>query len=539
MVDHNTKNSKVDHDLPENIYQREKSKFDWRVLFLFIILIATTIVAVFVNQDVTHEDTTKDFLNAIDIDNGDLKINWDHYQTVDIELSESIVINKSGTYHLTGNLQNGSITVDAHVGEVRLILDNVTINNLAGPAIYCSTAEDLVIELIGENNLSDSYKYSSVYSDDVKGAIYSRADLIFSGNGSLNLVANHEDGIVGKDDLKFINGSYYITSADDAIRGTDSVYIIDGNFILNSTADAIKTTDETNFGKGYILVEKGNFNITSNAKGLKATHNIIIQDGEFSIESHDDAIHSDNYIGIIGGNLSINASDDAIHANSKLIIDDGTITVSQAHEGLEAQVVIINSGTIDLITTDDGINAGGGANQSTTNNPRSEMFNVDENCIIAINGGNIHISASGDGIDSNGWLYINDGTIIVDGPIHDGNGALDTGMGIIAKGGEIIALGSSGMAESLSKTSTINNISVYFKKEQSPNTLIEITDSENQTILSYTSAKKFSHLVAGTPKFKLAEKYTIYLNNKKYQDFITSDITTIIGNSSTNFDIKK
>ena len=513
---------------------RNRFKFDWRALLGVLVLIGVIVVAIIINnQDST--DSIEEMSKTIDVDNGDLKINWDRYATKDIELSDSLTINQSGTYHLTGKLDNGNITIDAGIGEVKLILDNVTINNDSGPAIYGKSAEDIVIELIGENTISDGSSYNNTFDSDVKGAIYVKSDFTLQGEGKLNITANYEDGIVGKDDLTFRGGNYKITSADDAIRGTDSVYITAGNFNINSGADAIKSTDESNYGKGFVLIEDGNFNIKSSAKGIKATKNILIENGNFNLETYDDAIHSDLYLGIVDGDITINASDDAIHANNTLVIDGGNINITKAYEGIEAQVITVNSGNINVTAIDDGINTGGGADASANNRPGGGPFDSDENCILTINGGEIKINSSGDGIDSNGWVYINNGKITVDGPTNNGNSALDAGLSIIQNGGEVIAVGSSGMAESISNTSAINNISVYFSAEYPANTTIAIKNDQDETIIEHTAIKKFSHLAVGTNQFVLGGTYAIYLDNEIYQEFTISDITTIIGNNRNNF----
>ena len=520
--------------LPQTNQERKEFKIDWRALLGIFALFGVIVMAILINNQ-KPTDSIEEISKTIDIDNGDLKINWDRYTTEDIILSDSLTINQSGTYHLTGNLNDGYITIDASIGEVKLILDNVTINNNSGPAIYGKSAEDIVIELIGDNTISDGTSYNSSFDSDVKGAIYIKSDFTLQGEGNLNVTANYGDGIVGKDDLVFRGGNYKITSTDDAIRGTDSVYITKGNFKINSKADAIKSTDESNYGKGFVLIEDGNFSIKSNAKGIKATRNILIENGTFNLETYDDALHSDVYLGIVNGSFTINASDDAIHANNTLVIDGGNINISKAYEGIEAQVITINSGSINLTAIDDGINTGGGADASAANKPGGGPFDSDENCVLTINGGDIRINASGDGIDSNGWIYINNGQIIVDGPTNNGNSALDAGLSIIQNGGEVIAVGSSGMAESISNTSAINNINVYFDTEQPANTIITIKNEKDEVILEHTAIKKFSHLSAGTNKFNLGDTYIIFLNNEEYCGFTISDTTTTVGNNSHNF----
>ena len=106
--------------------RNSKRKIDWRGIVAGVLIITALIGAIIVNMSRTVNDAAK-VTGTIDTDNGDLKINWDRYQAVDIDLTDSLTITESGTYHLTGSVADGYIAVDAGVGEVRLILDNVSI----------------------------------------------------------------------------------------------------------------------------------------------------------------------------------------------------------------------------------------------------------------------------------------------------------------------------------------------------------------------------------------------------------------------------
>lgn len=508
----------------------------WRFLEgvgIVALIIGVSIAAVVLNIN-SAVDTAEKIANAIITDNGDQKIDWSRYTTYDITLDESLEIIHPGTYHLTGEIADGMITVKAGDGVVRLILDNVVIKNSSGPAILCESAEDLVIELAGENYVEDGAEHSVDIDEDARGAIYSKDDLTFQGDGKLMVVANFEDGIVSKDDLKFNGGTYEITAADDGIRGTDSVYIVDGDFAINATGDGIKSTNETKTGKGFVLIENGSFAIKTGLKGIKASRTILVYAGEIDINSYDDGVHSNNYIGIVGGNFTINSGDDGMHADRELIIDGGTVNITKSYEGLEAQAITINGGTIKIMATDDGINAGGGADSSSQNRAGANPMAGDENCVLEINGGEIYINAAGDGVDSNGYLYFNGGTVVIDGPTSSGDGALDSGISIVMNGGTVIAVGASGMAETLGASSSVYNISVYFATTQAAGTTVEIRNANNETILAHTSAKTFAHLAAGTEEFKLGETYTIYINGEEYQTFTITGATTTVGKSNVN-----
>ncbi len=498
------------------------------------IAVAALAAAVVINMNQNSSGDIAVVENTITTDNGDQKINWERYNTYDVALTnESYTITGSGTYHITGS-SSQPIIINAGDGVVRLILDNVTINNSNGPAISCYNADDLVIELVGESTLQDGATYSGDYDEDVTGAIYSKADLTFSGTGTLNLTSNYQDGIVAKDDLKFIAGTYNITATDDGVRGKDSVYIMDGSFTIKSGADAIKSTNETTSGKGFVLIEKGTFTLNSGAKGVKAINSILIYAGNFTINSTDDSIHSNNYIGIEGGNFTLTSGDDGIHADKELIVDNGEIAITKSYEGVEAQAITINNGTISVTASDDGFNAGGGADASATNRPGAGAFDANTDCTLTINGGKVYVNSAGDGLDSNGYLIINGGEVAVDGPTNNGNGALDAGVSITQNGGSVIAVGASGMAETLGNNSAVNNVSIYLSSNYAAGTKIDIKDSSGNSIISHTSAKSFNHIAVGDPAFKTGNTYTIYLNGTEYTSFTISSTVTTVGNNNAN-----
>lgn len=501
----------------------------WLIVVAIIVAVITT-TSIMNNQK--HADIITRVEDAINIEEDDLKIDWSHYQTTNIRLTSSIEITRSGTYHLTGNLYDGSINIKlAEDGVARLVLDNISIYNSKGPAITCYSGENLVIELVGDNTIADSSSYDAKYDEDIKGAIYSKIDLYFTGDGTLNLTGNHEDGIISKDDLTFRSGTYDITVQNEAIRGRDSVHVTDGNFTIKSTSHAIESTNDVDAGRGFIYIENGNFNLISGEKGFKSAQTVLIHDGNFLFETTDDTIHSDGYIGITGGTISINSGDDAIHANRELEVSGGTITVAKSYEGLEAQKITIKDGNISIIASDDGINAGGGADSSSSIRPNQSPFNTDENCILTIDGGELYINSSGDGIDSNGWLYINGGNVVVDGPTDNGNGALDAGMGIVMNGGNAIAIGASGMAGNLGQTSSVNNLNIFLNHIYPADTKIEIKDQSDNIVLSHISAKSFDHIAAGSSTFTLGSNYYLYIDDELYANLTISGITTTIGNN--------
>ena len=332
------------------------------------------------------------------------KLDFSSYNSTDVDLStvsNKYSITEKGVYNLKGTL-NGYIEINTEENVV-LVLNGVTINNTNGPCINVLNAKNVYIKLEGESTLTDGSNYTGF--EDIDACIYSKDDLIFYGDGTLNVNANYNDGIVSKDDLLIYNGTYNIKSKDDAIKGKDSVQIEDGKFNITSGGDGIKSTNEEDIEKGIITINGGTISINSTTDGFDSTNKFIMNKGTISINAGDDGIHADGYIEINDGNISISGT-----------------------EGIESTYVKINGGTIDIEASDDGINAG---------NKRS-----DYSVIIEINGGDITIKmAQGDtdGIDSNGDLTINGGTINITGQSafdYDGTGTLNGGT-LIVNGEEV------------------------------------------------------------------------------------------------------
>ncbi len=546
------------------------------IVILFLIAISYTIYYFF-NKNNASTNTSNDIDISINTDDDDEKIDWSIYENLDYTLTKSLNITSEGVYNLTGTITDGLITINTS-GNVLLVLDNVSITNSSGPAILVKNASDVVIELKSgsENYLEDGKVYDG-YDSDEYGTIMSHDDLTIEGTGVLEVVANMEDAIVSKDDLKIVSGTYVITSSDDAIRGKDSVYIIDGSFDINANADGIKSTNSTDLEKGFIkiengifninatndgiqaetkvLIQNGTFNITTgtgagltstdsnwgywgnpnnednnSAKGIKAGDNLVIENGTFNLNTSDDGIHSNNYIGIKDGSFTITSGDDGIHADEELIIDSGSINIDKSYEGLEALKITINGGTINVVASDDGLNvAGGNDSSSQGGRPGQNGYGSNSNGIMTINGGVITVDSSGDGLDANGSIYVTGGYITVYGPASSGNGALDYDGVFEITGGSLLAGGSSGMMQSCSSSSTVYNVSIVFNTNYSTGDYISIVDSDNKEIISYSSPKSYNSLVVASPSFQKNQTYSILVNGTLYEDYTISNITTNVG----------
>ena len=344
--------------------------------------------------------------------------------------NDDVKINEAGTYILEGALK-GSIIVEVSDDEdVRLVLNGVTIDSGDFAGIYIIEGDEITITLAegSVNSISDAGTYTQIDDNDVDALIYSKADLIINGSGTLKLDSSCNHGIVSKDNLIICGGRYEIDVAGQGIKGKDCLMISDGDFVISSGKDALKSDNDEDEYRGYVNISGGSFMIESGGDGIygyslvniqggtfdirtvkssendsfkaiKSDLSITISGGDITIDSADDGIHSDGDILISSGKISISSNDDGIHGDGKVTIDGGDIEID-AHEGIEATYVLINDGDISISASDDGINAA----------QKSDGYTA----TFEINGGYLKIDmgqGDTDAIDSNGYLYINGGTL--------------------------------------------------------------------------------------------------------------------------------
>ncbi|TDL71221.1 carbohydrate-binding domain-containing protein [Rhodococcus qingshengii] len=519
-------------------------------------------------------------------DKDDLYSDWNSDDTTSIQLTGTgatvddsggalvdgniITIKTSGTYVISGKLNDGQIIVDAEdKATVRLVLNGAEINSSTNSPIYVKKAEKTVISLEDgtENSISDGETYNLEGSDDEpNAAIFSKGNLTINGTGKLVVKGNYNNGITSKDDLKVTGGTIEIEAADDGLMGRDLLAVKDGKITIKAGGDAVKSTNDKDASKGIIAIEGGDFNLVAandgfqavtslliadgdftistgggspekvenkesggqrpgqttatttataetesdSAKGLKAGTEVGIGGGTFEINSLDDAVHSNNSVTITGGKIAIATGDDGIHGDSSVFANGGDITISKSYEGIESLVITIAAGNIEVNASDDGINVGGGVDGS---NPDMQST-TSENNLLTISGGNVYVNAQGDGLDSNGSISMTDGTVIVSGPTNNGNGSLDYDQTLDISGGLLIATGSSGMVQAASEDSKQHSMLMTYPETQAAGTILHLEDSKGNTVATFAPEKDYQAVFISSPKLEKDGTYTLYSDGK-------------------------
>lgn len=392
--------------------------------------------------------------------------------------------------------------------------------------------------------------------------IVSKDDLTVEGGSCTITCASH--GLAGKDSISITGASLDIASGKDGIHAENNddaalgfVYIQDGSFIIRAEGDGISAAAKLQIdggtfdiitGGGSVNGEKqtsdnwGGFggggggrpggmmggsrpgsvvgSVTTDTdedstsiKGMKAAGSLLINSGSFTIDSADDAVHSNADLTVGGGNFTISTGDDGFHADEALSILAGTIDISKSYEGLEGLSITMSGGDISLISSDDGLNAAGGNDQSGFGGfggGRGDKFggSGNSNSFILISGGTLFVNANGDGIDSNGKLTIDGGNITVHGPTNGDTAVLDFDTTGIITGGTFIGTGASMMAQTFTGSENQGIIAVQVGN-QSAGTKIAIGDSAGKTIIEAQPNLSFAIVIVSCPDIASGQTYTV------------------------------
>ncbi len=486
----------------------------------------------------------------------------------------TITIVGEGVYVLSGTLDDGQVIVDAaDEDDVTLIFDGVDITNADGAAVALMNADEAIVLLAdgSTNRLTDGavYSFPDAETDEPNAALYSAADLAIAGEGELIVTANYNDGITSKDGLVIDGGFITVVAADDGIRGKDYVIVNGGSIEIDAGGDGIKSDNDEDAERGYALVSSGVISITAGDDGIQAATDVLITGGHIDIDAGsvsgtgralqgdvmvsvaggevdatavDDAIHSNNAVMIDGGTLTLAAGDDGIHGDYLVTINAGSITITDSFEGIEAEVIEINDGVIDITANDDGLNvasaeaaavvetapvAGGGGGRGGGGGAPAD--NVGEHYIY-INGGTTSITMTGalneqgDGIDANGHVVMTGGVVAVSGPTDTRNSAIDySGGSFVMTGGLFIGTNIDGRnSEGIGTGSSQASLYVAGGSTISAGTAVHIESTDGDSLVTFEPVNDYSVIVFSSPELVAGDSYEIYLGGSVTGDSVTN-----------------
>lgn len=259
---------------------------------------------------------------------------------------------------------------------------------------------------------------------------------------------------------------------------------------------------------------------SASMKGLKAEAGIAVSGGTFNIDSADDTVHSNGSILLSGGDLDLAAGDDGIHADVSIVVSGGKVNIKESYEGIEAADITLSGGEVRVVASDDGVNASDGSGSSEG---PGGMFGGQRpegmpggpggsagTAKLTISGAYLTVDAGGDGLDANGSIAMTGGTVLVNGPASNGNGALDYDGTFEQSGGLLVAAGSTGMAQAPSESSSQRSVLMTFPGTVKAGTLVTLADGKGTPVLSFAPAKDIQSIVISTPDLKSGDTYAFY-----------------------------
>ena len=393
--------------------------------------------------------------DELDDESGDFVENYDSERTITIMFSKSgvktsslpsditaiidgghIVINSMRSkvaYRITGSCENGSFKIYS-LKKFQIILQNLNLTNPTGPAINIQSGKTVYFTLLNgtTNTLCDGGTYSTPEiaadgtEEDQKGTLFSEGQLIFNGEGTLNVTSLGGHGICSDDYIRVRSGNINVlNAAKDGFRTKEK-------FIVGRTASAAPTitVNATNNGidcsEGTLTIEAGKLDIKSGSESIKV---------EYEEQVPDPTVIPDAYIK--GGFIKIATTGEKSSAIKT--------TRNYTQSGGIIQATVSGNGS-KIINCDGAITFTGG-----------KLTGLSEGTVTAD-------ETSAGGVKSEGTIEITGGTIAID-CTGKGSKGMNCTRGIVIEDGDITLLATAGNYTEIaddkkSRAMTANSITV-------------------------------------------------------------------------------
>ncbi len=234
-------------------------------------------------------------------------------------------------YNVKGTCSNGSLKIYS-TKKFQLMMGGLELTNPKGPAINIQTSKTIYFTIGAGtiNTLCDGATYAAPtvtnnVEEDQKGTLFSEGQLIFNGNGTLNVTSLGGHAICSDDYIRIRSGKINILSSLKDGFHTNDMFIIGRTEKYSPIINITCTNDAIDCGKGGIRIDAGKTIINSGGEGLKAS---------YAEATPDPLIIPD--INITGGFIKIKTSgakSSAIKATGKYSQTGGTVQATTEGNG--------------------------------------------------------------------------------------------------------------------------------------------------------------------------------------------------------------
>ena len=249
-------------------------------------------------------------------------------------------------YTVSGNCEDGALLIFSEK-KFKLVLDNLNLRSNNWPAINIQSGKRCFVELKGENELRGrkiptlkNPDYVEGVSDskdeylDAKATLFSEGELIFKGDGLLNVKVDENHAICSDDYVRILGGKINILNAStDGIHVNDAMYINGGEISIVASGDGIECE------KGFVYVNGGKLTVKSGKAGIKTSEDkylpsdalhpfILIEKGDVFVTtsgSSGDGITAGSHLAITGGKVVVETAGVSAKGLKSGINDDSTM----------------------------------------------------------------------------------------------------------------------------------------------------------------------------------------------------------------------
>ncbi len=172
----------------------------------------------------------------------------------------NVTITSAGTYVISGDVADGSITVNAPAKEVTLMLGGTKIKSTSDAAIKVLASLRTTITLKdGTTNYVEDGGTSQY-----DAAIYSSSPITINGTGALELAGNVKNGIAAEStDITVNSGKIKITSPNDGIKTSGVITINGGNMYIDASTYSLDSAQNVTINGGEIYLVGGTAAVNS------------------------------------------------------------------------------------------------------------------------------------------------------------------------------------------------------------------------------------------------------------------------------------
>ena len=283
----------------------------------------------------------------------------------------SLTITAPGIYEISGSCANGSITVNKNLQDVVLKCKDLNLASALTAPLIIGKSADVILVFEGRTVLQDNEPADSPETEGACIKLKSGAAAEFRGSGTLEICGNIKNGIKG--------GAGAVLTFGNEAGGTVTVSAKNNGIACD----------------GSIVVNSGNISVSAGGDALKA-----VPDAE-----------------------------DTVSAGT-FVMNGGTIHGKTDGDGIQAETITVNSGTINIETLD-GYRSGGtklylsGFGRSIfgrkTFYPETMSCkglkasgNRGNNCLLEVKGGTFHFDCADDAVHSDGCAKILGGEWSID-----------------------------------------------------------------------------------------------------------------------------